>query len=159
MSPCANSRPKMMGLGQELNPSPIILPADGRMALRHFAATKSPLPPLSLSLSPENSQSRRWAPLWGSGDFAEFPGVEGRGGRGARHSWPLEQQGGHGNSKQLILFLWTLHQSSTLKVASSIQAKGLCLQKRYQISVRNAITMKRNVIRPDTLFLPARAKT
>jgi hypothetical protein len=32
------------------------------------------------------------------------------------------------------------------------------LQKHYQISVRNAIAMKRKVIRPDALFFPARAK-
>jgi len=77
MSPSAHSRPKMMGLGLELDPSPIILPADGRMALQHFAP-----PPFSL---PQNSQSRRWAPLWGSGDFAEFPGgAREGGGRGAR---------------------------------------------------------------------------
>ena len=56
------------------------------------------------------------------------------------------------------MVLWPLPQSSTLEVASSILAKCKLLQKHYQISVRNAITMKRKVIRPDTLFLPARAK-
>jgi len=56
------------------------------------------------------------------------------------------------------MVLWPLLQPSTLKVANSILAKCKVLQQRYQISVRNAITMKRKVIRPDTLFLPARAK-
>ena len=56
------------------------------------------------------------------------------------------------------MVLWPLPQLSTLKIASSIVAKGKVLQKRYQISVRNAITLERKVIRPDALFLPARAK-
>jgi hypothetical protein len=73
LSPCAHSRPKLMGLGQELNPSPINLPVDGRMALRHFAATNRP----PLLPSPQNSQSRRWCSLWGRVDFAEFPRVKG----------------------------------------------------------------------------------
>ena len=56
------------------------------------------------------------------------------------------------------MILWPLPQPSTLKVANSSLAKCKVLQNRYQISVRNAITMKRKVIRPATLFLPARAK-
>jgi len=42
-----------MGLGQEMKPSPIILPVGGRMALRHFVATNEPPPPPPS----ENSQS------------------------------------------------------------------------------------------------------
>jgi hypothetical protein len=56
------------------------------------------------------------------------------------------------------MVLWPLPQPSTLKVSNSILANCKVLQQRYQISVRNAITMKRKVVRPDTLFLPARAK-
>jgi len=56
------------------------------------------------------------------------------------------------------MVLWPLAQPSTLKVASSVLAKCQLLQNHYQISVRNAINMKRKVICPDTLFLPARAK-
>ena len=55
------------------------------------------------------------------------------------------------------MVLWPLPQPSTLKVASSILAKCKVLQKNYQISARNAITMERKVIRPVTVFLPARA--
>jgi hypothetical protein len=33
--------PEMMGLGQELNPSPIISPVDGRMARQHPVAINS----------------------------------------------------------------------------------------------------------------------
>ena len=56
------------------------------------------------------------------------------------------------------MILWSLPQPSTMKVANSILAKCKVVQQRYQISVRNAITMKRKAIRPDTLFLPTRAK-
>ena len=56
------------------------------------------------------------------------------------------------------MVLGPLPQPSTLKVANSTLAKCQVLQKRYQISVRNAITMKFKAIRPDALFLPARAK-
>jgi hypothetical protein len=46
------------------------------------------------------------------------------------------------------MVLWPLPQLSTLKIASSILAKCKVLQKRYQISVRIAITIERKVIRP-----------
>ena len=85
MSPSVHSRPEMMGLCQALNPSPAILPMDGGMALPHFVATKKPP-------TPENSQSRRWGPLWGSGDFAEFPGGGGAGGRGRDLAHPRARQ-------------------------------------------------------------------
>jgi hypothetical protein len=41
-----------------------------------------------------------------------------------------------------------LPQPSNLKVATSILATCKLLQKHYQLDVRNAITMKRKVIRP-----------
>jgi len=56
------------------------------------------------------------------------------------------------------MVLWPLPQPSILKVANSILATCKVLQKNSQISVRNAITVKRKVIRPDTLFLPAWAQ-
>ena len=57
------------------------------------------------------------------------------------------------------MVLWPLPQPSILKVANSILATCKVLQKNSQISVRNAITVKRKAIRPDTLFLPAWAQT
>jgi hypothetical protein len=56
------------------------------------------------------------------------------------------------------MVLWPIPQPSTVKVASSIPAMRICLQKHYHISAINAITMERKVIRPDALFLPAQAK-
>ena len=76
MSPSVHSCAAMMGLGQELSPSPIILPVDGGMALQSFVATNKPLPHREFAKLP------LWSPL-GKRRLRGIPG-----GRGARRPAP-----------------------------------------------------------------------